>query len=205
MAADIVASLGGVDPKQLPDPVVDPNDPTAGATEAYVPSFNNGVEGYENVLILSASRVPRELLAPDKRRLDSNSLKHASDLRRISYWLADNSNNTGGLARQELFGVTSGDFDVKPPDSGEISPESGYHQVIANVTAVMFEYFDGAGWATEWNSNTFTVDGRDAARAAVGHPHYAHREKPRRLADERFLRRVVALPAGNNFPAQQQQ
>src|SRR5436305_304499 len=87
MSADIAGHLGGLDPAQLPNTTTS-SDATTALLEAetYQPLFNLGVQGSDHVLMLTTSRVPRELLAADKRLLDSSSLPQVSDLRRISYW-----------------------------------------------------------------------------------------------------------------------
>lgn len=196
MAADIVASLGGVDPQQLPDISSDSTEALLQA-ETFVPLFNQGIEGNNSLLIVSAARVPRELLAADKRRLDSGSLPKVSDLRRISYWFIEDG-TSGGLCRQEVSGVTGSDFDAKPPDVSDpaacvIAPE---------VSAVLFEFFDGVNWQSVWNGATYAADGQ----TPLGPPSAIRITLTIRSRDglrTRDYRRTVALPAGNNFLSQQ--
>src|SRR5262249_16533833 len=69
MAADINSSLGGVDPQQLPSVSSDATEALLQA-ETFTPLFNYGLEGNDGLLIIYASRVPRELVAPDKRSGD---------------------------------------------------------------------------------------------------------------------------------------
>jgi prepilin-type N-terminal cleavage/methylation domain-containing protein len=196
MAADITASLGGVDPQQLPDISSDSTEALLQA-ETFAPLFNNGVEGTNSLLIIAASRVPRELLAADKRRLDSASLPKVSDLRRISYWFVDDG-STAGLCRQELSGVTSGDFDVKPPDVGDAAT----YLIAPEVSSVMFEFFDGVNWQSVWNGSSYAADGQ----TPLGPPSAIRVTLTVRSRDglrTKDYRRTVALPAGNNFLSQQ--
>lgn len=196
MAADISASLGGIDPQQLPDVSSDSTEALLQA-ETFVPLFNNGVEGSNSVLILSASRVPRELLAADKRRMGSDSLPKVSDLRRIGYWFIDDG-DSGGLARQEVSRVTSDEIDTKPPDVSD--PASCI--IAPEVRGLMFEYFDGLAWQSVWSGNAFAADGQ----TPIGPPSAIRVTVTLRSHDGQRLRdyrRTVALPAGNNFVSQQ--
>lgn len=221
MAGDIVAAIGGTDPKQLPETTTDTATgevvpPPTGATGStasaatdttqttpYLSPFNTFVEGTSTLLILSASRVPRELLAPDKRYLTSSEA--VSDLRRISYWYVDDGSN-GGLARQELVGVTTGDFASKPPDVGEIdkfiiSGHTASYRDPCEVVGVQFEYFDGAGFHTEWNGSDLAADGV----TPIGPPSAIRVTLTikNRNGQTRDYRRTVAIPTGNNFVTQQ--
>lgn len=199
MAGDIVASLGGIDPQQLPDISNDPTEALLQA-ETFTPLFNTGVDGTNSVLILSTSRVPRELLASDKRKLDSGNLPPVSDLRRISYWYVEDGNTTG-LARQELTAVTGPDYDSKPPDVSEVAK----YVIAPEVKAVLFEYFDGENWAATWSGNSYASDGQ----TPVGPPSAIRVTITLKSRDNqggqrtRDFRRTVALPAGNNFKSQQ--
>ncbi len=196
MAKDIVASLGAVDPQQLPDVSTDSVDALLQA-ETFTPLFNSGVDGTSNVLILSVSRVPIELLAPDKRQVDASTLKKVSDLRRTSYWFVDDGNTTG-LACQVLTGITSDEFYIRPPDVGDIGP-----LIIAEeVRGLVFEYFDGVNWQATWSGNAFASDGQTpmGPPAAIKITLTVASKDGLRTRD---YRRVVALPAGNNFLSQQ--
>ena len=196
MAKDIVASLGAVDPQQLPDISSDSTEALLQA-ETFVPLFNSGVDGSDSILILSASRVPRELLAADKRQMDSGSLEKVCDLRRISYWFVDDGNNYG-LARQELKEITGADFGSRPPDVGDVSS-----LIIApEVKALSFEYFDGVNWQSVWSGNSYASDGQ----TPIGPPSAIKVTitlSSRDGKQTRDYRRTVALPAGNNFLSQQ--
>ena len=232
IAGDIVASLGGTDPKQLPEITTDATGAavapatsssgtgtastgttaTSGATTdasttqttPFLSPFNTYVEGSSSLLILSASRVPRELLAPDKRYLDVTD--KVCDLRRISYWYVEDGTN-GGLARQELTGITTADFGVKPPDVGEIDKLiiSGHTAAVRDpceVVGIMFEFFDGVSWQTEWNGADLAADGM----TPIGPPSAIRVTLSIRSRDglrTKDYRRTVAIPAGNNFMTQQ--
>lgn len=196
MASDIVSSLGGIDPQQLPDISSDPTEALLEA-ETFAPQFNTGLEGSNSVIIVSASRVPRELLASDKRMLSSDSLPKVSDLRRISYWYVEDGNQSG-LARQELTGVTSSEINVQPPDVGDPSE----FIVAPEVRGLTFEYFDGLNWQSVWDGSAMATDGV----TPVGPPSAVRVTLTLLSADgqrTREYRRTIALPAGNNFVSQQ--
>lgn len=195
MAGDILSSLGGVDPQQLPDFSSDEVEALLQA-ETFTPLFNTGVEGSANVLILSASRPPRELLAAHKRR-SGEAVQGVSDLRRISYWHVGDGDQSG-LAREELTAITSDGYQAKPPDVAD--PQS--HIVAREVAGVTFEFFDGVAWQPTWNGSSYAPDGQ----TPLGPPAAIRITLSllgRRGTTPRDYRRTVALPAGNNFPAQQ--
>jgi type II secretory pathway component PulJ len=204
MASDIVCSLGGVDPEQLPSDSSGSEQETEAlllGSSSFSPRFNFGLEGNENTLIVYASRVPRELLAPDKRYADASSRETVCDLRRISYWYAEEG-TASGLAHQELKAVSSSQFDTKPPDVDDVAACI----VSEEVKGVMFEYFDGANWQSTWNGTDVGADGK----TPLGPPSAIRitltlqvRNAQGGTAQTREYRRTVALPAGNNFPAQQ--
>jgi type II secretory pathway pseudopilin PulG len=198
MSADIIACLGGVDPKQLPDPATSTDYAAYGQTAPFVPLFNGGVEGTDTVLIMSTARVPRELLAADKRQLESSALERVSDLRRISYWYVDDGASSY-LAKQELTDVTGDDSLVKAPD---ISDPTKFKVMAEEVAGIMFEYFDGAAWQSYWSGSDLADDGA----TPIGPPSAIRITLTMRSRDgqrTRDYKRTVALPAGNNFPAQQ--
>src|SRR5262249_38070940 len=123
--------------------------------ETFQPLFNLGVEGNDTILMLTSSRVPRELLAADKRKIDTSQLPTVSDLRRISYWYIDDPTNSG-LAMQEVKGATSSDLDSRPPDV----PNPTDCIIAPEVKAVVFEYFDGQTWQTSWSGSAMAADGQ---------------------------------------------
>ena len=86
----------------------------------------------------------------------------------------------------------------KPP---EISDADG-HVIAEEVRGLSFEFFDGLAWQTSWNGTAMSVDGK----TPIGPPSAIRvtltiaSKDGQRTHD---FRRTVALPAGNNFPAQQ--
>lgn len=213
MSADIKAHLGAIDPAQLPDSANtvagasgstggtdgSTTDPTAAAiqSEFFQPNFNLGVEGTDTVLMLTSSRVARELLASDKRLLDPNSLPKVSDLRRVSYWFSEDGTNPG-LARQELTNVTGEDILNQPPDV----PNASECIIAPEVKTVLFEYFDGQNWQPTWSGSQMAADGQ----TPLGPPSAIRitlTVKSRDGLRTRDYKHTVALPTGNNFLSQQ--
>jgi type II secretory pathway pseudopilin PulG len=116
--------------------------------------FNLWVQGDTNWIMLYISRVPWGAnLNPGT---DSTAPLSASDLRRVSYWLAGGGDNPLGLARQEVTQVTSADAmgNVPPSIPGEES------MVIAEeVKSLTFSYFDGNTWQDSWDGTAAGPDG----------------------------------------------
>jgi hypothetical protein len=76
-----------------------------------------------------------------------------SDLRRISYWLADE----GGLARSEAKVITSSDvLNNQQMGSGE---DAGKAVIAPEVKSLGFRYFDGTTWEATWDSTATGSDG----------------------------------------------
>jgi len=196
MSADIVSHLGAIDPQQLPGMS---SDPTAAALEAetFQPLFNLGVEGNDTILMLTSSRVPRELLAADKRKIDQSQLPSVSDLRRISYWYVDDPINSG-LAMQEVSRVTSVDIDSRPPDV----PNPTDCIIAPDVKGVVFEYFDGQAWQPSWSGSAMAADGQTplGPPAAIRMTLTIKSKDGQRTRD---YKHTVAIPTGNNFLSQQ--
>ena len=193
VADDVAACLGGVDPQQSP---AISSDPTQAALdlEAFAPSFNFGVKGSSNSVTLSVSRVPRELLASDKRLLDSASLPTVSGLRQITYWFIDDEMN-GGLARNEQVAVTSTDI-------GNPTATSDPKIMASEVKGVLFEYYDGGTWQSSWDGTQLAADGQ----TPLGPPSAIRVTLTLRSKDgqrTRDYQHVVLLQAGNNWMAQQ--
>jgi hypothetical protein len=111
------------------------------------------VQGDSGRLTVYVSRVPRELLTPDVLS-GSDTPPVASDLRRVTYWLA--GDGSLGLARQELQTVTSDDAATVPPDGVANEADA----VIApEVKSLSFSYFDGSNWQDSWDGSTAGPDG----------------------------------------------
>jgi prepilin-type N-terminal cleavage/methylation domain-containing protein len=125
------------------------------ATTSSTPPFNLGVQGDDTHLTLYLSRWPRELVLPpsDPNYNNQNgNLPIVSDLRRITWWLADG----GGLARQEIRIATSDEALNSPaPDLND-----GFSSLVApEVTSITFQYFDGSQWQTSWDGTQAGPDG----------------------------------------------
>jgi hypothetical protein len=111
------------------------------------------LQGSSTQLTVYVNQIPRELLTPAALQ-GSDNPPLASDLRRITYWLA--GDGSLGLARQELLLVTSDDATSVPPDG--VSNEADY--VIApEVKDLTFSYFDGTNWQDSWDGTTTGSDG----------------------------------------------
>lgn len=153
---------------------------------------NLGVKGESNRIILSLSRLPRELLI----KANNQDQQTTADLRRVTYWLLDN----GGLARQEILAVTGADADVLPPDID--SPEK--YIMAPEVTFLDISYFDGSAWQSSWDG---TLTGGVTGDIPLGPPNAIaitiRIRRPRSLANDNptevEYRHVVAIPAGNGF------
>jgi hypothetical protein len=206
MATDIAGNLGGIDPLQLQGTSGSSSSNSGSGTtsaadaaiaaESFVPQFNLGVFGTDSVLILSTSRVPRELVASDKLKMDSSQLTPVSDIRRISYWYVPDEPNSG-LARQEVNLATSTDLDTQPPDL----PNAQSMIFAPEVKGLQFEYFDGTNWQSSWDGTQLGSDGQ----TPIGPPAAVRITLTLKSKDgqrTRDYKHVVALPAGNNFLAQ---
>jgi prepilin-type N-terminal cleavage/methylation domain-containing protein len=125
---------------------------TSGANITGSVQFNLGVQGDNSRLILSISRVPRELnfnLDPG----NPDGMPLVSDLRRVTYWLAGGN---AGLARQELKMVTSDDAtSAVPPDV----PDELSYVIAEEVRSLTFSYWDGTSWQDSWDGTTPGADG----------------------------------------------
>ncbi len=119
--------------------------------------YNLGVKGDSNWLILSCSRVPGALILSPKAAVTDNSII-SSDLRSISYWLAD-----GGLARREMTNVNADDAPTDQPDSSNASQ----YVIAPEVRDILFEYFDGVSWQPNWDGGAL---GGNDGNTPVGPP-----------------------------------
>jgi hypothetical protein len=99
------------------------------------------------------SRVPN-ILAQTGALLQTPdpSTQISSDLVRITYWLGQN----GGLCRQERPWVLADTIrDISTPDT---SDEEG-DTLVAGISDLTFEYFDGTSWDTTWDGSIIGSDG----------------------------------------------
>jgi prepilin-type N-terminal cleavage/methylation domain-containing protein len=126
---------------------------TGDATSDPVTPFNGGVIGQNNVLTLYVSRLPTLPTGSDASNADTLQL-NASDLHRVTYWLAD-----GGLARQDLDRISAQDDDPDAPLPPGVPDESKYI-VAPEVTDIGFRYFDGENWQDSWDGTVIGPDGK---------------------------------------------
>jgi prepilin-type N-terminal cleavage/methylation domain-containing protein len=131
----------------------DPSTTSGGLTAAdgSTVTWVYGIQGDSATLNLFVSKLPRELLTSDALTGDM-PVPLVSDLRRISYWMADSTN---GLARQEVKVETAQDLAALPP---AVSDESTV-KYTPEVHTIQFSYFDGTNWQESWDSTTLGADG----------------------------------------------
>jgi type II secretory pathway pseudopilin PulG len=116
--------------------------------------FNLWVQGDTNWIMLYISRVPRD---PNPSSAgDNGGQPSASDLRRVSYWLAGGGDNPLGLARQEVTMVTS---DQAMADVPPGIPDEASHVIADEVKSLTFSYFDGTNWQDTWDGTAAGPDG----------------------------------------------
>ncbi len=113
--------------------------------------FTFQVIGDASQLTLFVSRVPRN----PKMQAGTDAPPVASDLRRISYWLAGSGGEPLGLARQSITLVTAEDAQAMPQES-----EDEAKLVIAEeVKSLSFSYWDGTAWQESWDGTATGSDG----------------------------------------------
>lgn len=103
-------------------------------------TFNLGVQGDSERLVLYVSRLPTELNA----LLSGDAAPTVSDLRRITYWLSAH-----GLSRQEIKVATSDDALGVPTDL----PDDEIFVIAEELQSVAFQYFDGSAWQESWDGS----------------------------------------------------
>jgi type II secretory pathway pseudopilin PulG len=134
---------------------------TAGLLTAADGSMVNwvyGIQGDSANLNLFISKLPRELMSPsvllNGTQPDGSPATPVSDLRRVSYWMADASN---GLARQEVKVETAQDIAAMAPNVSDDG--TGTIKFTPEVRGITFSYFDGTNWNDTWDSTTLGADG----------------------------------------------
>jgi prepilin-type N-terminal cleavage/methylation domain-containing protein len=165
---------------------------TMASTQQATIQVNLGVKGEANRLILSVTRLPRELIV----KANNQQQQTTADLRRITYWLLEN----GGLARQEIRAVTSEEADTAPPDVAD--PEK--YSLAPEVTSLEIGYFDGSAWQTEWSGASLggpLTDIPIGAPCAISITIKIRRPRSPANQDpgEVVYRHVVAIPTANGF------
>jgi hypothetical protein len=199
MSRDILSNLGPV------PPVATASSSSGGSSASTSTSttttdtsttitFNNGVYGTNNVLVLTVSKVPPPSSDPTQQAT-------VADLRRVSYWLA--SGDSAGLAWQELQQATGNDLSSIPPD---VDPGS-YKIIAPEVKDVVFQYYDGTSWQDSWDGTTL---GGPTGDIPIGPPSaisitltFSRKGVDNSDLPESQLPKythVVAIPAGNHFP-----
>jgi prepilin-type N-terminal cleavage/methylation domain-containing protein len=179
----------------------DPSTTTGGLTAAdgSMVSWVYGIQGDSATLNLFVSKLPREVLTPEALSGDMQ-LPTVSDLRRVSYWMADSTN---GLARQEIKVETAQDLAAMPP---AVSDESTV-KYTPEVRNVQFSYYDGTGWQDSWDSTTLGADGITpvgpprAVAVTIEVVQPAPRGGGERL---KSYRHVVFIPSANGATTMQQ-
>lgn len=113
--------------------------------------FQSGVIGTNTQLTLFVSKVPQALLDAGAMASGADAGVPA-DLRRVTYY----QGSGGGLCRQDRPWVLADEI------GGTADPDTSTEEsdlLTSEVTAVTFEYFDGADWLTEWNGTQAGSDG----------------------------------------------
>ncbi|MCI0680648.1 MAG: prepilin-type N-terminal cleavage/methylation domain-containing protein [Gemmataceae bacterium] len=201
IARDVGGSLGPYDPKQVPSgssatsTTTDADSASADTAPAATSGpivFNHGIRYDGSQLILSISRVPSEVLAPDTRRLEDTTLPKVSDLRRMIYWIDESK----GLAYQEVKRITANDAESTESDEPV--------KYIPEVKALTLQFWDGAAWVADWDSSTPGADGETpigppAAIEIVLEMRFRGRLDETEPAEPRTYRHVINVPTGNNY------
>jgi hypothetical protein len=113
------------------------------------------VQGDTSWIMLYISRVPQQV-NPIPGADDPTQPLGASDLRRVSYWLAGGGDSPLGLARQELTAVTSPDATAAVPPG---IPDEASMVIAEEVKSLTFSYFDGTNWQDTWDGTVAGPDG----------------------------------------------
>jgi hypothetical protein len=163
-----------------------------------------GVQGDNSRLIITVSRIPRELYNLDN---NSDTPPIVSDLRRITYWLSGTPDHPLGLARQEVKVVTSDDLMSSiPPDV----PDESSYVIAEEVQSLVISYWDGQAWQDSWDGSQPGADGVTpmgpplAVSIEIGIVK-AGSVSTNKATDDRpikTIRHVVAIPTANGPPAQ---
>jgi hypothetical protein len=128
---------------------------TSQSTTSTIPvPYNLNVQGSSTQVTLSLTMFPREVNVLSNT-LTTQTLPIVSDQRFITYWLAGDSGNPLGLARQEIKVVTSDDATTMGPGS----PNEASHVIAEEVKTLAFQYFDGSSWQDSWDGTQPGADG----------------------------------------------
>jgi len=155
--------------------------------------FNLGVQGDNTHLLLSISRLPREMTQMAGDSSKPSETTYVSDLRRVMYWFST-SGDSSGLARMELKQATSDEalttLSNFPDDAG--------HVVASEVKSLNFRFFDGNAWQDTWDG---TVAGPDGV-TPMGPPVAIEITLDISLDGKKAktYRHVVVIPTANGLP-----
>jgi prepilin-type N-terminal cleavage/methylation domain-containing protein len=205
MAADIQSNLGPVNQFLLSNSGTGSSSSTTTTpTTDNTFSFNNGVYGQSNVLVLVVSKAPRELNLVGANPSDPTQQATVSDLRRISYWIVPGDDQNSGLVRQDIPQATSNEIMNVPPT---VTDTSTYQVLAPEVKDITLQYFDGLDWQDTWDGTVLGGPNQDTPigpPAAIRITLTFQRKAPdgSDLPDSSLpsYQHVVAIPAGNNFP-----
>jgi prepilin-type N-terminal cleavage/methylation domain-containing protein len=161
-------------------------------------ALSMGLQGDSGQVTVYVSMVPKVNVEAGGDRVSAEQQQQsASDIRRITYWLATSG---GGLARQEIFRVTADDDDAALPPN--VSDESKFIY-SDDVTALQFQYFDGTTWVDTWDGSTLGADGK----TPIGPPRAIRIQLTIRYAGtqgaeakEKMFEHVVAIGSANAQP-----
>jgi hypothetical protein len=203
---DVIGQIGPVDPR-----VADYSNsglPSSMASSSPTPivSYNLGVYGTGNALVLSNYRVRK---APANAPTDVPDPVITSDVQRTAYWIVASGTDAVGLARAEIRQATSPDSDTVDPTA---LAEQNKYVIAPEVKSILFEYFDGTTWQASWDG-TFSpsTDGSSPPQgppAAIRITITLKRNLNKGAApddanlDGPTYMHVVALPTSNSFPPQ---
>lgn len=138
--------------------------------ESAMTQYTNGLVGTESDLTLFVNRPDRNLDYVSAQELASFS-ERSSDMMMIRYFVAESG--AGGIAseiaQREGMGGQSGSvglirmtgdlygLSMAIMEGEEQSQISATTIQAPEVTRIRFQYFDGAAWVTEWNSNDLNM------------------------------------------------
>lgn len=179
------------------------NQSATTATTSSVPVYNVGVQGETTRLVLSMSRLPREVDFALTTGVDPENLPLVCDIRRITYWLVNGGDLPLGLARQELKLVASDDLMAALPP--EIPDELSY-LMAEEVKSLTFSYWDGSAWSDTWDSTQVGADGMTPLGPPVGIAIVVGIATPgaRGESNLKTYRHFIHLPTANGLPQQNQ-
>jgi len=202
---DIIGQIGPVDPRVADYSNSGLPSSTASSTPTPIVSYNLGVYGTGNTLVLSNYRVRKGPAAPT----DVPDPVITSDVQRTAYWIVSNGTDAVGLARAEIRQATSPDSDTVDPTA---LAEQNKYVIAPEVKSILFEYFDGTTWQASWDG-TFSAS-TDGSSPPQGPPaairititlkrnvNSGASPDDANLNGPTYMH-VVALPTSNSFPPQ---